>query len=266
MVRKILISSILFFTTTTLNAQETERIFTDRPDVSESPMTLYKHFFQIETGFKYQDFKGAAKYPKYSFSLPEVLFRYGLFKYLELRFGVEYAFEKHARGIDFNFMDNSPPEEITGLRPPELGLKFNFFKGKDFIPMSSLIISSELPGIGHSVFRLNHFNPEIKFAMTNSFSDKTGVTYNIGASWDTEEKTKEGFISLSFGYSPTPVSSLFAEAYSYLPEKNDPEFNFDFGFSYALSRNMQIDFYYGIGLQKRTPYFAGFGYSVRLPE
>lgn len=267
MVRNIVISCILFFATTALNAQETENIFTDRPDQSESPMTMYKHFVQLEIGFKYQDFKVISeKYPEYSFSMPEILIRYGLISDLELRFGAEYVFQRFTGGIILCYVHDLPPDRIYGIKPPSLGVKYRFFKGNDFIPMSALIISSELPGIGHTAFRLIHFNPELKLAMTNTISSKTDITYNIGASWDTEENIKEGFLSLSFGYSPTSVSSLFAETYVNLPEKKDTEFNFDFGFSYTLCRNMQIDFYYGIGLQKRTPYYAGIGYSVRLPE
>lgn len=95
MVRNIVISCILFFATTALNAQEIENIFTDRPDQSESPVTMYKGFVQFESGIKYTKFqRDTPGESDYSAALPELMIRYGVIKNLELRLNLEYTLEK----------------------------------------------------------------------------------------------------------------------------------------------------------------------------
>ena len=84
----------LLLTGTTIKAQEIESIFTDRPDQSESPQALYKGFIQIESGLKYQSFHNDPALTDYALAVPEILIRYGLLKNLEVRLGMEYAYEK----------------------------------------------------------------------------------------------------------------------------------------------------------------------------
>ncbi len=252
-----------------LNAQDLENIFTDRPDQSESPMILYKRFIQFESGVKYTKFQNDAPGESdYSAALPELMIRYGLTKNVELRLNLEYTMERinifnaplFGSGVDYG------KENYNGFQPPEISLKYRFFVGKDYLPMTALLITTTVPKIGAERYRQNHFNPGLALLMLNDLSDKFDLGYNLGLNWDNEAKTKTGYYTLSLGYSPTQTSSVFIESFTNYTKGEDPDYNIDFGFSFLLEKNMQADFYVGSQLRTKPAAFFGGGFSIRLPD
>ncbi|MDD5360954.1 MAG: transporter [Ignavibacteria bacterium] len=265
--KKKILFILLFISFGNLYSQEIESIFTDRPDQSESPQALYKGFLQIESGLKYQSFHNDPALTDYALSVPEILIRYGLLKNLEVRLGMEYAYEKHFPGAEeFSGNSSSSSNNINGFRPPSLSIKYNFIKGEKFIPKTAVLVTTDVPGIGQESFRLKHFNPELKLAMNNELSEKFDITYNLGVSWDTEGRTKTGFYTLSLGYSPTQLASMFIESYTNYQNGSDPDYNIDFGFSFLVKNNTQVDIYYGQNTKLKPDYFIGGGFSVRFPK
>ncbi len=269
MVRNIVISCILFFATNALNAQETENIFTDRPDRSESPITMYKGFVQFESGVKYTKFqRDTPDESDYSAALPELMIRYGVINNLELRLNLEYTLETinvsgfNAFGSEIFFRE----ENYYGFQPPELSLKYRLFDGKNFLPMTSLLLSASIPKIGAERYRQDHFNPGLALLMQNELSDIFDVGYNLGIDWNTDGKTKTGYYTLSLGYCPTKTSSAFIESFTYYSKGADPDYNIDFGFSFLIGKNMQADFYAGSQLRTKPAAFFGGGFSIRLPN
>jgi len=85
----------LLFISNSLFAQDD--IVTDRPDATESALTIPFKSMQIETGITYSSEQNTENY-----TLPEYLIRIGISKFLELR--LEHSFYKN---IGINKMSNS---------------------------------------------------------------------------------------------------------------------------------------------------------------
>lgn len=254
---------------TSTKAQEIESIYTDRPDQSESPMIMYKGFLQFESGLKYNNFPGNAEdETDYSAALPELMIRYGLFKNIEVRLNLEYTYE-HIRKSGNGYTVGNLPEannSFNGFQPPEISIKYRFFGGKKIIPMTAVLLSADVPGIGAERYRLKHFNPGLALLFQNDISERFDLGYNLGMSWDTEAKTKTEFYTLSLGYNPAEQASVFVESYTYYRNGATPDYNLDFGLSYMIQKNMQADFYFGTQLKSKPNVFFGGGFSVRIPK
>jgi hypothetical protein len=81
MKKYIFVILVIIFAVDILKAQETEDIFADRPDVTESPMTMYKNYFQFESGLKFDKFQNDPS-TDYLAAVPELLIRFGIIKNL----------------------------------------------------------------------------------------------------------------------------------------------------------------------------------------
>lgn len=132
--------------------------------------------------------------------------------------------------------------------------------------MTSLLFSASIPKIGAERYRQNHFNPGLAMLMQNELSDIFDIGYNLGIDWNTDEKTKTGYYTLSLGYCPTKTSSAFIESFTYYSKGADPDYNIDFGFSFLIGKNMQADLYAGSQIRTKPAAFFGGGFSIRLPN
>ena len=127
-----------------LQAQETVELVGDRPDQTESSVTVPHQTLQIETGFFFMNNTyGYVKFTQTEYN--GTLLRYGLLKFLELRFGA--GFEGNNTEI-LNSADNPAKSKDDGLSPLSVGFKVNLFKGRDIIPPSALIFEATIPKTG----------------------------------------------------------------------------------------------------------------------
>ena len=100
--KKFIISLVfLIFMFAESYSQEIEDIFTDRPDQTESPDILYKNFLQFEAGINYEKDNSNPGVKSKNYNIPEMLIRYGLNKFTELR--LEFNFLKEEKNADGTF-------------------------------------------------------------------------------------------------------------------------------------------------------------------
>lgn len=252
--------AFIFILVSNLFPQETGEISTDRPDQTESPDIVPLKFIQFEGGIGYEKGgKNESGLTINNYSFPDLLIRYGVFKIMELRLHTQYVFEKNTSTGNTN-NDN-------GILPVELHSKIKLFNGKEAIPATAVLLIFEIPGMASKNFKINHIQPEISFLFKNELSEKLDLSYNLGMSWNTDEKTRTGFYTLSLGISPAKKFNFFVESYSFFTKGVVPDFRIDYGAAYLLKKNMQIDVSSGFGLSDVSPdYFVGAGFSVRLPN
>jgi|WetSurMetagenome_2_1015567.scaffolds.fasta_scaffold199048_2 hypothetical protein len=249
----------LFLSFSNIYSQQIEDIFPDRPDQTESPDILYRNFFQFEMGVNYEKNNSDPDVKFTNYSIPEMLIRYGLHKNAELRLAVNYAREEISSE---NFSDKN-----SGLKPLVLGIKFKLFDEKKLIPKTAILLNLDLPGTGNEIYRVKHISPELKILLSNDITDKIDLGYNVGISWDNEEKTNTESYTVSLGVNPFNKFSFFIESYGYFTKSVSPDFRMDYGIAYTFLKNLQADISSGLGLTKISPdYFIDFGFSFRLPK
>src|ERR1035437_1012551 len=79
-----------------LGQQETPEIVTDRPDITESGVTVDPGIYQFEDGFIFENQSGNAEgYDMFvnNYTLSTLLVRIGVVKKLELRIGGDYLYQ-----------------------------------------------------------------------------------------------------------------------------------------------------------------------------
>ena len=255
------------------NAQELDDIITDRPDQSESAVTVPKGFIQIELGGTYEKDKIEHEFPLLvpaktteSISAPSALIRYGIFNNIELRFGVEAIFQKYDDGYS-SITQPHNEDWISGISPVTVGAKFRLFDEKNSRPEAAILTSLSIP-VFDNAFKTQHLGAEVRLALANTLSERLGVSYNIGAEWDGDDNSKPtGLYTLAFGLGLNNKLSIFAEIYGFIRNAAEPDHRLDGGFTYLISRNVQADVAGGIGITETAPdFFIGAGISFRLPK
>ena len=103
--------------------------------------------------------------------------------------------------------------------------------------------------------------------MNNEISNKIDLGYNAGIIWDNDEKITKEFYTVSLGVTPFNRFTFFLESYGFFNNSSSPDLRADYGISYTLLKNFQIDISSGIGISKISPdYFIDLGFSVRFPN
>jgi hypothetical protein len=259
--KKVLFLVILssFWLNSGLYSQSLEDISPDRPDQTESPDILYRNFFQFETGMNFEKNNSDADVKLTNYSIPELLIRYGINKNIELRVALNYSREEMSSG--------DLKDKTTGLKPLGLGIKIKLADENKLYPKTAILLNIDVPGTGNEVYKVKHISPKLKFLFSNEITDKIDLGYNIGISWDNEEKTNSEFYTMSLGVNPFNKFSFFIESYGFFAKSVSPDFRIDYGIAYTILRNLQVDVSSGIGLTKISPdYFVDFGFSFRLPK
>ncbi|HYK47991.1 MAG TPA: transporter [Parafilimonas sp.] len=251
MAKYILILGVLLFAQSNLFSQNISPIDTDRPDQTESPVTLPKHYFQMETGFSFEQTNAETK----TFAHPSVLFKYGVTGRFDLRLVTEFITVKNSI------------EDATGFNPVAVGFKMNIVKEKGILPTTSLLGLLALPRFASKDFIGSRYAPGFRLAMQNTISEKVDLGYNVGAEWDDESGKPEFIYTVTTGYSASEKVSAFVEIFGFAPQYAPAYHSFDCGLTYLIKQNMSADISGGFGITENAPgYFLALGFSFRLPR
>jgi hypothetical protein len=228
-----------------IDAQE---IVTDRPDQTESSTTVPSKSFQMEMGF------GSGNYNSERLSLfPTALFRYGLFKSIELRFVEQLA------GI--NNKTNSETE--FGLSDIELGIKLQVLKKED-INTEIAFISHLIIPTGSSELTHKKYGTINKIAISHGINNFLDFGYNLGYNYF---GTGNGDLtySLALGISLSDKMGMYVETFGEYSNFTEITSNFDSGFTYLVKENLQLDFSLGFGLNQKMNYLS-LGFSLNINQ
>jgi hypothetical protein len=246
-VLKKVFSLFIFLFLPEVSAQE---LITDRPDQTESAVTVPLGSLQIETGFVYESFhENSFDYENYS--IAGTLFRYGLFENIELRFGTAYLINK--AGVT-----------NKGLGDFLLGTKINFIKEESGLFDFGMLIHAALP-VGAEAFKPGYIEPELIASFSKTLSDRFSMGFNAGGSLNSATDELIYIYTGTVGIYLTDELSAFLELYASFSTKIFPEHYFDGGFTYLLSENFQLDISGGKGISGiENLWFISSGISFRL--
>ena len=234
-------------------------LITDRPDVTESAVTVPTGSFQVETGFSFQQ----QKYTEFgesienrSVSLFSTLFRYGVFENLEFRFGGEYFSNKsYINQISYS---------VHGANDLMIGSKFVVRKDEKLLTNFALMFETTLP-FGAEELKPQKFEPKFMILAEQELTEISSLSGNFGIEYASDQDNYLVDYSLSLGLDVAERIGVFAEIFGQTRNALIPENFFDCGITYLQTNNLQVDFSIGTTLLKsKTEWFAGVGISIRF--
>lgn len=259
--KKYYLTLIFIFTFQAIYAQEENPpIVTDRPDQTESSLTVPSKSLQIESGFTFGwDKQDGIK--TRDLGLNNTLFRYGVLSRFEVRLGLAfsgYTTKDEITGIE---------TDLNGMIPLMAGLKWNFLLGDGPIPNLALMSMVNIPPLASKDYSDGNVIQSFRLAGGWKLSNTFSFGFNIGSIVDWKESNWIPIYSGSLGISIIKWMGAFVEMYSLHPEGKYSDHRFDFGFTFPVRNNLQFDVSYGMGISDNSPDgFAGFGFAWRVPQ
>jgi hypothetical protein len=247
-----LILTLLFSVPTTF--AQPVKVDTDRPDQTESAVTVPRKWIQLELGFSKQ-----VNNPNESeFLLPTLLSKYGITKRIEFRLITTIT----------TITDNSNPltkQKETGLSPVEVGAKIALWEEKKLLPKTSLIFHVGIPNLASKNLRINNLAPNFRFTMQHSITETIGIGYNLGAQWDGVNNQTTWIYTFAPGINLGEKWYAYVEAFGFISKGNTPEHSLDGGVAYFITNNLKLDLSSGFGISKAAPdWYIAVGGSFRF--
>lgn len=248
-------------------AQEANKLNTDRPGFSQTPLTVGKGRLLLQTGQEVNRlhqqqlngkyYNGHARLHRSSLQL-----RIGLSESFELQLGISPLYRRHYRGI--NTYANAYRE--IGKAPLALGLRKTLMQEAKGDPFSLGLSATYLHQHvwGRSYFRDgNWFQTGLLAAKT--LSSTINALANVGTQTD-ERGTTELYYLMHFDF------KLGKKSRTYLEARNDFSINgfsrhhslLNAGFSWQLGDNLQLDLYAGYSRYLSAPEVTVFDQPMRL--
>lgn len=236
-----------------LQLQAQEKIETDRPDQTETPVLTPVKYFQAEVGFNKEN-----KDNDYRLLHPTALLKYGINKKLELRLEATAATD--------NFKSGTNSIKMNGLEPIAIGTKIALLEEKGLRPKTSIIAHVGLPFLGSKIYRTPHLSPSFRFTMQNTISSTVAIGYNVGAEWDGFSATPTWLYTIAPGFNLGEKWYTYVEAFGFISKYQKPQHSVDAGIAYFVNNNLKLDASAGLGLSSEAlDNYVAVGFSFRLP-
>jgi len=235
---------------------ESPAISTDRILQTNSPDILQPGYHQLETGFySYETDKENNIKSKHTL-LNNNLYRIGFREKMELRFALYgYNIQHTASGED------------SGLSDAEVSTKVLLFDSSANRPKTTLNAGFTLP-IGDEAFTSDKVDPFFSFipSFSNLLPDSIYNDNSLGVTWN--DGNADFKYATLWGHNLSESVILYAEFFGAMPmNSGSNSYGFDWGLTWAIKNNIQLDFFAGNSLNdSATDFFLNLGLSIRLPE
>jgi hypothetical protein len=239
-----------------------EAIVTDRPDQTESSLTIPRGLVQVEGGWSLtQAAESGGRIRDHAF--PELLVRLGVASRLEIRagFGGWRRNEVRLAGVTVS-------SEGTG--DVELGFKYRLAHGSGTRPAIALLTDVAVP-TGSGGFSGGQVSPVMRVAVSHELSALVGTGYNAGVSIFQAADGNTGIEALytwTFGFAVAERVGMFIETFGTVGVRSgNSRALLDGGLTIQVRPNLQFDLAGGVGLSRHAEdWFMGAGVSARLPR
>ena len=235
-------------------------IVTDRPDATESAITVPLKTLQIESGFhfSYRDKEGIETN---DWGYNATLLRYGVLKRLEIRVGAAYA------GLEQTDAVTEEKTTLNGFAPLALGIKWNMLNGEGPIPTLAFLTAVDIPALASEDFNDGNVLHRMLLAGSWPLSKTFGLGFNFGTIADWKQSDFTTIYSVSLGAGIAKWLGAFIEYYGFAPAGEYSDQRINGGFTFPVRNNLQFDIYGGTGVSKNSPNaFFGFGFAWRIPR
>ncbi|HPA73796.1 MAG TPA: transporter [Spirochaetota bacterium] len=225
----------------------------DRPDVTESALTVPPGSLQIESGVTGTFFEDGKEY-----TAGEMLLRLGVYGPLEARFGFNSWVIAETDG-----------ETEEGREDLSVGIKIQVLKAGietgALCPNLALIFSTTFPS-GTAPYRNDHAEPWGTVSVGWELPADFHLGLNIVASWPYGDggRYRAWGTSEALAYSPTDRLCIYVEHFMEGGEDDESLHFADAGMTFIVTSGFQVDFRIGINLNGPIHRFAGAGFIARI--
>jgi hypothetical protein len=236
-----------------------QELVTDRPDATEAPTVVPAGSLQVETGALFTSFEKDNTLTE-SFTYNTTLLRYGILDNVELRVG--WNLEENQTTID-----SEETETATARFSPLLfGAKVAIAPENGWKPEIGLIGHLFLPFTAPKDVRPQYTSADFRFAFNHTLSDRSGIAYNLGAQWESDDPEIAYIYTLAYGYSFTDKFGTYVELYGNFPEDSKANHFWDAGVTYLVTPLMQLDATVGQSITDGQDILVSVGLSFRIDK
>ena len=261
--KKLLAILFVLFSTVAVYAQKdtdtTESIYIpDRPGYTYNAHLVGLHRMDVELGFgyNYQNY-----FEKTNIFYNTTYFRYGAFKWLEFRYGVEFG------------SIATPTYNVYGVRGVNIGFKIPILVDVKYAPEIAIIATTSLPNIGPNPadttqgFAIPNYAPSVNLALQKCFFDKLVLFGNTGFFYDGFNPYIQYNSSLAAYLFVSQKCAVFVETMVMYSNGHAPNNMGDAGLVYYITDNIQWDLSFGVNYVKGLDNsFVNSGISWRFPK
>jgi len=224
----------------------------DRPDFTESPITVPPGSIQAEGGYTYSRDESSTNH-----SIGELLVRVPAGSRAELRLGFNsYSIANAAGLVQRGFQDMAVGTKVRLIEHEE----------RSPVPNVSIIVLSTLP-TGHRGIGSRAMQPTAKLAFSWDLSERLSLQSNVNYSYAIENGTRfsQWASSASFGTEATPRLETFVEWFGTSPASLGGK-RVDYlntGAAMKFGGSLRLDARIGTNARTIRNYFAGVGVARR---
>lgn len=220
--------------------------------IVEPATNIDKHTLQIEIEAQYaQQKEGTEK--QISWSIPSVLFRYGLLNGLELQLNAPLIKEEL-------YENDHLIHSLNKFDHIQFGVSVNLWKQKNLLPEAAFMARVIIP------FKQNlNYNAIGKIAalnFSNLIGEKFSLNYNIGYVTETESEDSAYYIA-NITYNLNSKMHFFAENFADFSQNLKAFQNINIGGGYQLNEQMCIDLSIANGLN-HSLFYTGMIFTWQL--
>ncbi|WP_457598306.1 transporter [Hydrogenimonas sp.] len=225
-----------------------ESVIADRPGFSTGTYSLRPGKYNIEIGYNYTFNKTSSENDSQDFPL------------FELRTGVTERIEFDFLWNGWNMTKDFTKSSVTDVAP---GGKHRLVQNNRY--NFTLMMLVTLPTGDQSDFHMKDVSPLVGLLWDYTVDERVSFFGTLQASTYREEQRiydVQPAVGVSFAH--TEIFGTFLEAYSILPCSSavSEEYVIDGGLTYLLRDNIQLDINGGIGLNRESNGFVGFGIAI----
>ncbi|HIK62826.1 MAG TPA: transporter [Flavobacteriales bacterium] len=237
--------SLIFIVLITVNSLIfSQSIITDRPDQTESSFSVEVGQLQIESGLLIE-YIGEDKTNR-NISLPSNLFRYGIYKGVELRLLNQIKFYQGKIG---KFL-------VSDL---ELGVKVELFHNNS---VNCAILTHLTLPTGSNELSNKEVQMINKFCISKDLNDEIGIACNIGYNYLSKDNEIYTY-SIVLGSIVSESVSIYIEPFGEFIGLGNQTSSINTGLTYLLNNHFQLDYSFGLGLNHKMNYVSvGFSWRV----
>jgi len=249
--------TVAFFLIWTINAfAGPSPISTDRILQTNSPDIIPPGYSQIETGYYSYETDKESNIKSQHILLNNTSYRIGFRKDMELRVGF-YGYN----------LQHTGSEDNSGSSDGELSTKVLLMDGTGSRPKTTLNAGFSVP-MGNNTFSSNRADPFFSFipSFSHLLPDSIYNDNSLGITWnDANADFKFGTL---WGRNISESVIFYGEFFGAIPiDSGSNSYGFDWGFTWALKNNLQLDIFAGNSLNdEATDFFINAGFSMRFPD
>ena len=204
------------------------------------------------------------------FNAPNLTFRYGLAKNLEMQVITGYTGVLTNGTVVLRTKKNrivSVSKNVTGLDALGLGLKVGLFSNKGARPSAAITGIMTLPNVGVPLFAPNNVGSEFDLDLYNELSDDFDLQYGAGIVWSGyNEDTHPSYLyGITPGLNLSDFAGIYLDLNGSLEKGVSTDNRVDLDLSFALNDNITLDIYAGTSFNIKKFYFIGSSFTATIP-